>query len=294
MLIARSLLFVPANRPRMLDHAVEAAADVIVLDLEDSVPVAEKSAARSSLRSAIERLKGAGKSVQVRINHLDTGLTREDLQAAIGPGLDSIAFPKAESAAQIRELDVLIREMEMKSGVRPGTALLFPQVETARGVLRCEEIATASSRIAGLACGGEDYTRDLGVARTREGRELDYVRRVIVHVCVAYGLLPLDTVFADFKDETGLIAETEFVQSIGFKGKYVIHPDQIQAVNHLFTPTDDEIQLARIRVQAYDEGLARGEGSVQVEGRMVDEPVAQRARDLIAYARAVGAISEER
>lgn len=292
MLIARSLLFVPANRPRMVDHALEAAADVIVLDLEDSVPIGEKVAARETLRDSIERLKAAGKTVQVRINHLETGLTRDDLQAAVGPGLHSIAFPKAESAAQIRELDVIIREMELKSGVRPGTALLFPQIETARGVLRCEDIAQASSRIAGLACGGEDYTRDLGVARTRDGRELDYLRRVVVHVCVAYGLLPLDTVFADFSDEAGLVAETEFVQSIGFKGKYLIHPSQIAPVNRALTPTDDEIQLARIRLAAFDEALARGEGSVQVDGRMIDEPVAQRARDLLEYARAVGAISD--
>jgi citrate lyase subunit beta/citryl-CoA lyase len=292
MLIARSLLFVPANRPRMLDHAVEAAADVIVLDLEDSVPVAEKAAAREGLRVAIDRLTAAGKRVQVRVNHLDTGFTRDDLQAAIGPGLESIAFPKAESAAQIRELDVIIRELELKGGVRPGTALLFPQVETARGVLRCEDIVQASTRIAGLAVGGEDYTRDLGIARTRDGRELDYIRRVIVHVSVAYGLLPLDTVFADFKDEPGLVADAEFAQSIGFKGKYLIHPAQIEAVNRAFSPTDDEIQLARSRIAAYDEALARGEGSVQVDGRMVDEPVAQRARDLLAYAAAIGTISE--
>ena len=292
MLIHRSLLFVPANRPRMLDHAVEAAADVIVLDLEDSVPAAEKAAARGELRAAIERLKGAGKTVQVRVNHLDTGETREDLAAAIGPGLDSIAFPKAESAAQIRELDVIIRELELHGGVRPGTALLFPQIETARGVLRCEEIAGASTRIAGMAVGGEDYTRDLGVARTREGRELDYVRHVVTHVCIANGLLPLDTVFADFRDEAGLVTETELVQSMGLKGKYLIHPSQVEPVNRAFTPTDDEIQLARIRLAAYDEAVARGEGSVQVEGRMIDEPVAQRARDLLAYARAVGAIGD--
>src|SRR5687767_2843714 len=129
MLIARTLLFVPANRERMLDRAVEAAADVIVLDLEDSVPAAEKGAARSTLRAAIERLAAAGKRVQVRINHLDTGHTREDLAAAVGPGLESIAFPKAESAAQIRELDVIIRELELKGGVRPGTSLLFPMIE---------------------------------------------------------------------------------------------------------------------------------------------------------------------
>jgi len=288
MFIARTLLFVPANRPRMLDHAVEAPADVIVLDLEDSVPEGEKGAARAALPSAIERLTAAGKTVQVRINHLDTGHTREDLAAAIGPGLHSIAYPKAESAAQIREIDVIIRELELHGGVRPGTALLFPQIETAKGVLRCEEIAQASSRIAGMALGGEDYTRALGIARTREGRELDYLRRVLVHVCVAYGLMPLDTVFPDFRDEAGLIAETELAQSIGLKGKYVIHPVQIGPVNRAFTPTDNEIQLARIRLAAYDAAVARGEGSVQVDGRMIDEPVARRARDLISYAEALG------
>jgi citrate lyase subunit beta/citryl-CoA lyase len=143
-----------------------------------------------------------------------------------------------------------------------------------------------------MAVGGEDYTRDLGVARTREGRELDYVRRVVVHVCIANGLLPLDTVFADFRDETGLVAETELAQSFGLKGKYLIHPSQVEPVNRAFTPTDDEIQLARLRLAAYEEAIARGEGSVQFEGRMIDEPVAQRARDLLAYARAVGAIDE--
>lgn len=290
MLIARSLLFVPANRERMLDHAVEAKADVIVLDLEDSVPASEKAATRTTLRASIERLKAAGKTVQVRVNHLETGHTREDLKAAIGPGLDSLAFPKAESAAEIREVDVIIREMELHGGVKPGTTLLFPQIESAKGVLRCEDIAQASTRIAGMALGGEDYTRALGIARTRGGHELDYLRSVLVHVCSAYGLMPLDTVFADFRDEPGLIAEAEHVQSIGLKGKYLIHPSQIEPVNRAFTPTDDEIQLARIRLAAYDEALARGEGSVQVDGRMIDEPVARRARDLIAYAEALGAI----
>lgn len=289
MLIARSLLFVPANRTRMIDHAVEAPADVIVLDLEDSVPTGEKAAARQGLRAAIERLKAAGKTVQIRVNNLETGHTREDLQAAIGPGLDSIAYPKAESAAEIRALDVIIREFELHGGVRPGTALLFPQIESAKGILRCEDVAQASSRIAGMAVGPEDYTRELGIARTREGRELDYLRRTVVHVCAAYRLLPLDGVFADFRDIAGLVQETELAQSIGFKGKYVIHPDQVEPVNRAFTPTPDEVHLARIRLAAYDEAIARGEGSVQVDGRMVDEPVARRARDLIAYAEALGA-----
>jgi citrate lyase subunit beta/citryl-CoA lyase len=290
MLIARTLLFVPANRERMVAHALTAPADVITLDLEDSVPSNAKDAARATVRASIEQLKAAGKRVHVRVNHLDTGLTRDDLAAAVGEGLDGILFPKAESAAQIRELDVLIRQMEMRSGVRPGTAVLIPSIETAMGVLRCEEIATASTRIAGLALGGEDYVRDLGIGRTRDGRELDYIRSVLAHVALAHKLTPLDGVFPDIRDGLGLVADAERAQSLGMKGKYVIHPDQIGPVNRAFTPTDDEIQTARLRLAAYEEAVARGEGSVEVDGRMVDEPVARRAQDLLAYAEAVGAL----
>ena len=284
MLLMRTLLFVPANRENMVERAHGAAADVIVLDMEDSVPPAEKEAARQIVRKAVPSLKAAGKTVHVRVNHLETGLTRDDVLAAVCPDLAGLAFPKAEGAQHIRDLDVIIREAETKSGVRPGTVALIPSIESARGVLRCEEIALASTRLAGISLGAYDYTADLGVARSNDGRELDYARRVIVHCCAAYGLQALDTPYGDFRDEPGLIAETEYVKSIGFKGKYVIHPAQIEAVNRIFRPRDEEVENARKIVAAFDEAVERGHASVQVEGRMVDIPVAKQAKDLIAYA----------
>lgn len=284
MLLMRTLLFVPANRENMVERAHGAEADVVVLDLEDSVPPAEKENARQIVRKSLPSLKAAGKTVHVRVNHLDTGLTRDDIMAAVCPDLAGLAFPKAEGAQHIRDLDVIIREAETKNGVRPGTTVLIPSIESAKGVLRGEEIALASTRLAGISLGAYDYTADLGVARRNDGRELEYARRVIVHCCAAYGLQALDTPYGDFRDEAGLIAETEYVKSIGFKGKYLIHPAQIEPVNRIFRPSDEEVENARRVAAAFDEAVERGHASVQVDGRMVDVPVARRAKDLIAYA----------
>ena len=283
----RSLLFVPAHRANMVEKAAGVPADVIVLDLEDAVPLQEKAAARESIRGSIDSPKAAGKAVHVRINHLDTGLTRDDLSAAIGPGLDGLLFPKAQGAAQIRELDVMIREAELHSGVRPGTVALFPMIETARGVLRCEEIATASTRIAGLAFGGEDYAADIGVPRTPRANEFEYARRVIIHCAIAYGLQPLDAIYATLHDEPGLIEDARYGRSIGMKGKYVVHPDQVGPVNEVFAPTAAELATARKIVDAYDAAMQGGVGVIDVDGQLVDVPVANRARDLLAYAEAI-------
>ena len=284
MLVMRSLLFVPANRANMVAHAHETPADVIVLDLENAVPPAEKDSARQALRPAIESLKVAGKTVHVRVNHLDTGLTRDDLAAAIGPSLDGLVFPNTKGGQDIRYLDVQIREQELRNGVRAGTVALIPHVESARGVLNCEEIVKASPRIAGLALDSYDYALDLGVARTRESHELEYARRVIVHCCAAYGIVALDGPFGDFGDEAGLVTESRYVRSIGFKGKYVIHPSQVGAVNDAFVPTSVEVEQAHRVVTVFEEALAAGHGTAQLNGRVVHATLAQGARELIAYA----------
>jgi citrate lyase subunit beta/citryl-CoA lyase len=284
----RSHLFVPANRANMVEKAHQIPADVIVLDLEDSVPPAEKEAARAGLRDAIASLSAAGKTVHVRVNHLSTGLTRDDLDAAIGPGLSGLVFPKVDAAADIRELDVLIRQQEVHHQVRAGTNVLIPHIESARGLLRCEDIALASTRIGGLSVGAEDFVTDLGVARTPGGVELEYARRVIVHVCAAYGLQPLDIVYSHFQDEAGLLADARFGRSIGFKGKYVIHPAQVEATNAVFAPSAEEVEAARRVVAAFEAALAQGHASTQIDGRMVDTPVARRARDVIAFSEALG------
>ena len=287
--LLRSLVFVPGIRENMVEKAHALTADVIVLDLEDSVPPAEKAQAREIVRRAIPSLKTAGQTVHVRVNPVSSGLTRDDLAAVVCPELSGIALPKAESAQDIRDVDVLIREQELEHEVKPGTLALIPAIESALGVLSCKQICRASSRLAAISLGADDYTADLGVHRTRDGRELDYARQVMVVCARAADIAALDTPFADFRDEEGLVRETEWVRSLGFKGKYLIHPDQIEPVNRIFRPTEEEVAYARRVSAAFDEALAQGHGAVQVEGRMVDAPVAKRASRLIELAEAIAA-----
>ena len=290
----RSLIFVPGIRENMIEKARSFDADVIVLDLEDSVPTAEKEQARQVVRRAVPMMGTLGHTVHVRVNPVSSGLARDDLAAVVCPELSGICLPKVESAQDIRDVDVLIRERELEQGVKPGTLALIPAIESARGVLRCEEICRASTRLTAITLGADDYTADLGVHRTREGRELDYARQVMTVCARATDILALDTPFADFRDEEGLMRESEWVRSLGFKGKYLIHPSQIGPVNRVFRPSEEEVAYARRVVEAFEEAVARGHGAVQVDGRMVDPPVAKRARALIELADAIQARERSR
>jgi citrate lyase subunit beta/citryl-CoA lyase len=268
----------------MIERAYSTPADVIVLDLEDSVPPEEKLTARGNIREAVNYLKGAAKTVHVRVNSHASGLLKDDIVAAIGEGLDGLALPKVEGGRDIRQLDIILREQELHNGVRPGTVALIAHIESPRGILRCEDIIEASTRTIGLALGGYDYALELGVPRSKDGRELGYARHVVATACAAFGLQAFDGPYADFHDAAGLAAEAQYARAIGFKGKYVIHPNQVETVNRLFTPADEEVEEARKVLAAYEEAVAAGHGSVEVDGKMVDTPVARRAQALIGYA----------
>lgn len=287
--LSRTLLFVPGNRERMLARAATAGADVIVVDLEDAVPAAEKRAARALTRSWLQRLADAGQTVFVRVNGVQTGLTRADVQAVVRPGLAGVVLPKAGQAQDLRDLDVLLREAELARRIRPGNVRTLPIIESACGLLRCEEIARASDRLVGLSVGGEDYTAELGVPGDARTTALAHLRYTVVQVAVAYSLVPIDTPFADTRDADGLAAEARLARAMGFRGKYVIHPGQVEAVNAAFTPSREELAEARRVVRAAETGAKRGRGSVSLDGRMVDAPVVARARRLLAAASAIEA-----
>lgn len=275
----RALLFVPGNRERMLERARAAGAGAIVVDLEDAVPAGEKKAARRLVKSWLPKLAADGQTVFVRVNAIDSGMTRDDLMAVVRKQLAGVVLPKAQHAQDLRDLDVLLREAEVANKVRPGDVHTIAIIESARGLLRCEDIARASDRVVALAVGGEDYTAELGVPRTAAA--LAHLRYTVVQVAAAYGLASIDTPYTDVKDAAGLAKETAFARSIGFQGKFVIHPGQVAAVNRAFAPTRTEIAEARRIVAAAEEGAAAGRGSVSVDGRMVDAPVVERARRLL-------------
>jgi citrate lyase subunit beta/citryl-CoA lyase len=278
----RTLLFVPGNRERMFERARDAGADALIFDLEDAVPAAEKRAARRLVRGAIPSLAKTGQTVFVRVNAIDSGQTRDDVMAVVRKGLTGVVLPKVEQPQDLRDLDVLLREAEMAHRVRPGDVRTIAIIETPRGLLRCEEIARASDRVDALAAGGEDYSTALGVPRSTEA--LAHLRSTIVLVAAAYRKQAIDTPYVDVKDAKGLAAEAAHAKAIGFKGKLVIHPGQVSAVNRIFSPTREEVAEARRIVAAAEAGEAAGRGAVAVDGRMVDAPIVERARGVLEVA----------
>jgi citrate lyase beta subunit len=280
--ILRSLLFVPAGRERMLEHAQTARADALVLDLEDAVPARQKAAARALARRWIPKLAKRSRPVFVRVNGLASGLTRDDLLAVVSKQLAGVVLPKTDSPQDLRDLDVLLREAEMASGVRPGDVRTIALIESARAVLRCEEIARASDRLLALSVGGEDYTRDIGARRDAAGLALQHIRAVVVQVAAAYELLSIDTPYTTLGDDAGLADDARIARSIGLKGKYAIHPAQAPIINRAFSPSKDEVEEATRIVETFD---AASDGAISVNGRMVDAPIVERARAVIAAAK---------
>lgn len=283
----RTMLSVPANRQKMVEKARDLPADAIVLDLEDSVPLAEKANARAMASDAIAGRVLDGQRVFVRINSLASGLLEQDLEAVVIPGLAGINLPKPGSADDMRKVVAIIDRLETERDIEKGHVRLTPWVETAKGLLNAFEIASASPRIVGIIFGAEDFTLDTGMKRTETGDELLYPRITVVIAARAAEVIAIDTPYNDFRDEDGLIRETTLARQLGFQGKYVIHPSQIEPVNQAFRPSPEEVEEATKVVQAFDEAEAQGFASTSVDGKMIDTPIASRARRLLTVAESI-------
>ena len=283
----RTLLVVPGNRQNMIEKAQTLPADVLVLDLEDSVPAAEKANARALARDSIAGLAVKGQRVFVRINSLASGYAQQDLEAVIGDGIDGISQPKPSSGDEIRKVEAIIARLERERGIRQGHVKLIPWVETAKGLLNAFEIASASPRVVGIAFGAEDFTLDTGMERTEEGSELLHPRVMVVIAAKAADVIAIDTPYNDFRNEEGLIREARLARSLGFEGKFVIHPSQIDPVNQIFRPSAEEVALARRVVEAFEAAEAQGFASTSLEGKMIDIPQANRARKLLMVAESI-------
>jgi citrate lyase subunit beta/citryl-CoA lyase len=292
MMILRSLLFVPGNQERRVEKALTIPADAIILDLEDSVPDTEKESARDMLPMGISRFHAAKKHIFVRVNSLTTPHSLPDIKAAVAGRIEGILLPKSESITTIRQAEGIMAEAERASGINVGQTGIIALVETPGGLINANEIASASPRIIGIAFGAEDYALEMGIQRTREGAEVYYPRMVISVACHAARILAFDSVYTDVRDKEGLIAETRAVKQMGFHGKMVIHPDQVNPVNEVFSPSESEVAYARRVVEAFDAGVKRGQASVSLNGKMVDIPVLERARNLLAQAQAISTLNK--
>ncbi len=289
MELLRSLIFVPGNRRDMLEKARQFDADVIVADLEDSVPVAEKNRARDIVSKMGPTLSGRGQKIMVRVNSLDTGYTRDDLSAVAGPHLYGISVGKVESTWEIQEYDKLMAVAERGFGLESGSLRIVPWIENSRAVLRVYDIAGASPRIVGLAFGAEDYTVDMGIKRTDVGDEVYLPRGLVALAARAAGVSALDSPYVKFGDQEGLKREIEQSLKLGYNGKFGIHPAQLDSINTMFGPKPEDVEYSMRVVQAWDEAEAEavGRGSTSLDGRMIDVPVVKRARDVLAMADAI-------
>ena len=287
MELLRSLIFVPGNRANMLERALDFTADVIMVDLEDSVPPAEKVAARDLARQWVPTLRQAGKRVMVRANSLDTGLTRDELTAVISPDLYGVSVGKTESVWDLREIDRIIAPLEAAAGLQPGQIKLIPWIESARAVVNVNEMAAALPRSVAIAFGAEDYTNDMGIQRTDDGAEVYHPRATIAIAARATGVAALDSPYVAFRNPEGLRQDAGVARQLGYTGKFAIHPAQIDPINELFSPLPEDVAYARRVMEAWNEAEAAGRGSLNLDGKMVDVPVVKRAQNLLALAEAI-------
>ena len=286
--LRRSRLYLPGSEPKYYMNAALHAPDAVILDLEDSVHRNEKGAARILVRNTLRAVDFGSCERMVRINQLPLGL--EDLAEIVGESPDLILIPKVEHPGQIVEVDRLIGEIKARHGiVRP--MWIMPILESALGIENAFLVAAASENVAALTIGLEDYTADLGVAKTVEGSESQYARARVVNAARAAGVQAIDSAFGDVGDMDGLRRWCEASRALGFEGLGCIHPGQIRVIHEAFRPTAAEIEKARKIVAAFEEAQQRGLAVVSLGSKMIDPPVVQRALKLVERAKAMGAIS---
>ncbi len=285
-------MFIPGNNPSMMQDAYIYHPDSIMLDLEDSVTMAEKDAARMLVHNALKTIDYGTIERVVRINPLNTPYGKKDIEAVVKGGVDVIRMPKTETADEVREVEAEIERVEKEIGCE-GRTLIMAAIESALGIVNAYAIATASKRMMGIALGAEDYSANLKTQRTKEGTELQLARETIVVAARAAGIDALDTVFSNLNDMEAFRNEVELIKRMGFDGKSIINPRQIEIVNEVFAPKEKDIEKARTILAAIKEAAERGSGVISVNGKMVDRPVVIRAQRTIDLAIASGILKKE-
>lgn len=286
--LKRTSLYVSGTNPVNMIQAGFYHEDCMVFDMEDSVPASEKDAARLLIYHMIREHRPKGKYIIIRVNGIYSEYIDEDLEAAVRARPDAIRIPKVEYANEVQMIDGKISRIEQEAGIEPGSIELWCNIESYLGVMNAYEIASASGRVAALALGAEDFTASMRAQRTKEGQEIFYARNAVLMACRKAGVEAVDAVFSDINDEEGLRADTQLTKNLGFDGKTVVHPRQIDVVNSFFTPSPKEIKYALRVLEAVEEGKRQKKGAVTLDGGMIDKPMELRARTTLAQARAAG------
>ncbi len=280
----RTMLYIPGNNPAMLQQAGVYGADSLLLDLEDAVALNQKDAARILVRNMLKTINFYDAEVCVRVNHLSTPFGMADLEEIVPLQPHAIRFPKTETVEELKELIRIIEDIENRHNLPHDKMTIHAMIETALGVQNVFDIAKFSKRVDALTIGGQDLTADMNIANSKDGSGIDLARKMIVMAAKANSIDAIDTVFVDINDEEGLRAETVYIKKIGYSGKAVINPRQIDIIHSVFTPTEEEIRKAYRVVTEFNKNTKAGIGVFAIDGKMVDAPVVTRAKYVLELA----------
>ena len=283
----RALLYVPGDDRHKIDKAITLGVDCLCMDMEDGVALNRKAEARATIARALQELDFAGSEKLARINAVGSGFEQDDIRAVLPHRPDGIVIPKVETPDQIGWAHELIEAAELAQGWGLNSLRLLVGVETARGILNLKEIAS-HPRLDGIIFGAEDFAANVGATRTPEATELLYARLAVVTACAAYGLQAIDMVTIDFKQPELVRAEAGAGARLGFSGKQIIHPAQVEPVQTAFTPSDEAIAAARRLVQAFEQHQTEGAGAFALDGKMIDMPLLKNAQKILERGRVAG------
>lgn len=284
----RAILYVPGDDPRKIGKAASLKVDCVCLDLEDGVAYNRKEQARSTILESLQTLEFTALEKMVRINPAGSGLESEDLHIAVLARPQVIVIPKVEEPAAVEWASQSIAQLEAELGLASGGIGLLAAIESARGLVNLAGIARASDRLQALIFGAEDYASSIGAMRTPQSWEVLYARSALLAHAAANDLQAIDMVYVDFRDLSGLVQEARLGAQLGFTGKQVIHPDQVDPVQDAFTPDQAAIEQALRLIQAFEAHQSAGKGVFSLEGKMVEAPMIRAAQRILVKARAAG------
>ncbi|OOF57941.1 citrate (pro-3S)-lyase subunit beta [Rodentibacter genomosp. 2] len=291
MKLRRSMLFVPGSNAAMLSNSFIYKPDSIMFDLEDAVALKEKDTARLLVAHALQHPLYQEMETVVRVNPLDSEFGLLDLNAVVRAGVDVVRMPKTETAQDVIDMDREITEIEKACGREIGSTKMLAAIESPLGITQANQIATASKRLIGIALGAEDYVRNLKTERSADGIELLFARCAILQAARAAGIQAFDTVYSNANNEEGFLQEAALIKQLGFDGKSLINPRQIELLHNLFAPTQKDVEQAKRIIEAAEEAERQGSGVVSLNGKMIDAPIIDRAR--LVLERAKSGIREE-
>lgn len=286
--LKRTALYVSGNSPANMIQAAFYGADCLVYDLEDSVSAEQKDAARALVCNTLRYQRPENVYTVVRVNGIYSEYIDEDLEAVVRAQPDAIRIPKVERGQEVQMISKKVAEIEAAAGIPVGKTKFWCNIESYMGVLYAREIAMADSRIEAMALGAEDFTASLGAVRSRGGMEIFYARNMVLLACREAGIDALDVVYSQIHDLEGLREDAAFSRNLGFDGKTVVHPRQVDIVNACFAPSKKEVMQAIRVLETLEEGRRQGRGVITLDGSMLDKPMELRARAVLKKAKAAG------